>query len=62
LQQIPADSELKATVYHTIRTILQTVSVAEFTKLLQQFLTWATVITELASFSEYFVRFYASRV
>lgn len=60
LHTIPS-KEKKANVYCCLRTLLETLSVAEFRKLMQHSLTWMLSAEDLESFGRYFQTYYANR-
>ena len=59
--QVIKSIDKKADVYCCLRSILQALSISEFRKLMQQFITWMMSDTQLQSFREYFQTYYAKR-
>ena len=55
-------SDKKVAAYHRLRTILQTLSVADFREMMQQFICWMLSDPQLKVFGTYFQTYYAKRV
>ena len=61
LGRINGDSLLKATVYRTLRSLLEMTDQSEFTSKLQQFLATCQSTNKTAAFGTYFAKEYAAR-
>ncbi len=56
-----ANSEKKASVYCCLRTILQSLNVNEFRKMMQQAITWMLSDSDTEIFGKYFQTYYSTR-
>ena len=55
-------NDKKVEVYHRLRTILQTLSVADFRKMMQQCISWMLADPQLQAFGNYYQTYYAKLV